>query len=389
MAKRKPLLLRLFVKDYENTGSPAVRASVGILAGAVGIGSNLLLAICKLLVGWLSASVSVTADALNNLSDAASSIVTLIGFRLAKRPADKDHPYGHGRYEYLAGLAVSVLILFIGFELMKSAVGKILAPETSGYTWQTLVILLLSIGVKLWMGGFFSRLGRHIDSATLRVTALDCRNDVITTVAVLAGCLCEYVWQLPADGYIGLCVALFILYSGLRSAKETISPLLGAQADEAMIRQLSDIVLSHDKILGIHDLLVHDYGPGRCYASVHAEVSAQLEPLECHDLLDHIEAEVSAKLQVQLVIHFDPITQDDPELNQLQETISQILGRMNPALTIHDLRVVQRVTPPLICFDLTAPYAAELNPDQLADTLKAQLPPQWQDHKLTICIDRV
>ncbi len=382
------LLLRLFVKDHKNTRSPAVRSSVGILAGIVGIICNLLLAACKLLIGWLSVSVSITADALNNLSDAASSIVTLIGFHLAKRPADKDHPYGHGRYEYLAGLAVSVLILFIGFELMKSSISRIITPEASVYSWVTLAVLLLSMGVKLWMGGFFHRLGKHIDSATLKATALDCRNDVIATAAVFLGCICQYFWSIPADGYMGLAVSGFILYSGLKSAKETISPLLGAQADETMIRQLSELILSHDKILGIHDLLVHDYGPGRCYASVHAEVSAAMDPMTCHEILDHIEAEVSAKLQVQLVIHFDPIAQDDPELEQLQNAILYAIEKIDPALSIHDLRVVKNAKPPLICFDITAPYDALIDQEAVTKEIGQQLPPQWKHHKLSVNIDR-
>lgn len=382
------LLLRLFVKDYKNNRSPAVRSRIGVLAGAVGILCNLLLAAGKLLVGIFSASVSITADALNNLSDAASSIVTLVGFQLAKRPADKDHPYGHGRYEYLAGLAVSVLILFIGFELMKSSINKIFIPEPAAYSWVTLAVLAFSVLIKLWMSGFFRRLGNHISSAPLKATALDCRNDVIATAAVLIGCFCQYRWNLPADGYIGLGVSVFILYSGLKSAKETISPLLGAQADEDMIQALSQLILSHDKILGIHDLLVHDYGPGRCYASVHAEVSADLDPMTCHEILDHIEAEVSAKLQVQLVIHFDPINQNDPELEALQNSIMETIGQIDPALSIHDLRVVKNANPPLICFDLTAPYDAAIHPEETEIRIKQQLPSQWKHHKLSMNIDR-
>ncbi len=301
------LLLRIFVKGYNNPKSPTVRSCVGVMAGIVGIICNLLLAAAKMILGFFSVSLSITADALNNLSDAASSIVTLVGFQLAKRPADKDHPYGHGRYEYLAGLGVSVLILFIGFELIKSSVSKIIQPEASSYTLITLSILLISMFVKLWMCGFLGKLGKHIDSAALKANATDSRNDVIATAAVLLGCLCQYIWNIPLDGYIGLGVSVFILYSGICSAKETISPLLGAQADELLIQQLSDLILSHEKILGIHDLLVHDYSPGRCYASVHAEVSAKYDPITCHEIIDHIEAEVSSKLNVQLVIHFDPI----------------------------------------------------------------------------------
>ena len=382
------LLLRLFIKGYNNPNSPNVRSSVGVLAGIVGIICNLLLAAGKMILGFFSVSLSITADGLNNLSDAASSIVTLVGFQLAKRPADKDHPYGHGRYEYLAGLGVSVLILFIGFELIKSSISKIIQPEVSSYTFVTLSILLISMAAKLWMCSFFGKLGKHIDSAALKANATDSRNDVIATAAVLLGCLCQYIWKLPLDGYIGLGVSIFILYSGIRSAKETISPLLGAQADELLIQQLSDLILSHEKILGIHDLLVHDYGPGRCYASVHAEVSAKYDPMTCHEIIDHIEAEVSSKLNVQLVIHFDPIAEDDPEQAQLQKLIADTISQADAALSIHDLRIIKKAKTPLICFDLTVPYGKEYDLAALETKLYALLSSNWKDYKLSINIDR-
>ena len=382
------LLLRLFIKDYNNTHSTAVRSRVGMLAGIVGILCNFLLACGKMVLGIITASLSITADALNNFSDAASSIVTLAGFRLAQRPADKDHPYGHGRYEYLAGLAVSVLILFIGFELAKSSVSRIIHPQPSDYSWIALGVLLVSMAVKLWMCVFFHKLGKHIDSAALKATAIDSRNDVISTGVVLVGCLCEFLWQLPLDGYMGLGVSVFILYSGIRSAKETISPLLGAQADEGLIQKLSQLILSHEKILGIHDLLVHDYGPGQCYASVHAEISAKYDPMTCHEIIDHIEAEVSSKLNIHLVIHFDPVAEDDPEQAHLQTVIENTVSQMSEELSIHDLRIVKKAKQPLICFDLTVPYDASVNMEDLEERIYSQLTPTWNGYRLSIRIDR-
>ena len=379
------LLLKLFVTEMD---TPDGRARVGSLAGAVGIVCNLLLFLGKVLAGWLSGSVAIAADGFNNLSDAAASIVTLLGFRFSRKPADAHHPYGHARAEYLSGLCVAVLILFIGVELGKTSVSKIFSPAAVEFSAVTFWVLTGSIAMKLWMSLFVGKLGKLIGSGTLAATAADSRNDVIATAAVFIGCICQYFWSIPADGYMGLAVSGFILYSGLKSAKETISPLLGAQADETMIRQLSELILSHDKILGIHDLLVHDYGPGRCYASVHAEVSAALDPMTCHEILDHIEAEVSAKLQVQLVIHFDPIAQDDPELEQLQNAILYAIEKIDPALSIHDLRVVKNAKPPLICFDITAPYDALIDQEAVAKEIGQQLPPQWKQHKLSVNIDR-
>lgn len=382
------LLLRLFVKDHKNTDAPAVRSSVGTLAGIVGIICNLLLCAGKMTVGILSASVSVTADALNNLSDAASSIVTLLGFQLAKRPADKDHPYGHGRYEYLTGLAISVLILFIGFELLKSSVSKIFQPAPSSYSWVMLGILVVSMAVKLWMSGFFSKLGKHIDSSALQASAIDSRNDVIATAVVLLGCVAEFLFSVGIDGYMGVAVSMFILYSGFKSARDTMSPLLGAQADQQLIQDLSQLILSHEKILGIHDLLIHDYGPGQCYASVHAELSAQYDPMVCHEIIDHVEAEVLSKLKVQLVIHFDPVATDDQEHILVQKAITDTLTQLGDDLSMHDLRIVKTAKAPLICFDVTLPYGREMDLSQLEAQLRENLPEPWKNYKLSIQVDR-
>lgn len=353
------LLLRLFVRDYKNTEDSRVRGAYGKLAGIVGIICNLLLCAGKLIAGILSGSVAITADAVNNLSDASSSLVTLIGFKLAERPADDEHPYGHARIEYLTGLAVAALILVIGVELGKSSFEKILHPESVAFSYVTLAVLLGSILVKLWMALFCNTLGKRIGSGTLTATAEDSRNDVISTAAVLIGCLVGHFFDLQIDGYIGLLVALFIIWSGCGIAKETISPLLGEQADEALVRSISDLVLSHDKILGIHDLMVHDYGPGQCFASAHAEMDSREDPLICHDIIDDIERDALRDLHVHLVIHYDPIVTDDEELNRMRELVANEIAQISPELAMHDFRMVRGPGHTNLIFDLVIPFSME------------------------------
>ena len=351
------LLLRLFVKNHKNTDDPKVRGAYGKLAGIVGIVCNLLLCAGKLTVGVLSGSVAITADAVNNLSDASSSLVTLIGFKLAERPADDEHPYGHARIEYLTGLAVAALILVIGVEFGKSSIEKIIYPESIAFSWVTIAVLVGSILVKLWMALFCNTLGKRIGSATLTATAADSRNDVISTAAVLIGCLAGHFFDLQIDGYIGLLVALFIVWSGIGIAKETISPLLGEQADPELVRSISDLMLSHDKILGIHDLMVHDYGPGQCFASVHAEMDSREDPLICHDIIDDIERDALRDLHVHLVIHFDPIVTDDEELNRMRELVKKEIAEISPELALHDFRMVRGPGHTNLIFDLVIPFS--------------------------------
>ena len=350
------LLLKLFVRDHRNTENPAVRSAIGSLAGTAGLVCNCLLALGKLLAGILAGSVAVIADGLNNLTDGASSVVTLVGFRLARRPADADHPYGHARYEYLSGLVVSVLILFIGWELASSSVAKILHPEPVAASVLTFGVLAASILLKLWMTVFFTKLGKTIHSGALRAAATDSRNDVIATTAVLLGCGISRVLQVNVDGFVGLAVALFILYSGVRVANETISPLLGQQADPELVEKLTRLVLSHEPVLGVHDLLIHDYGPGQCYASLHAEISGQEDPLVCHDIIDDIECDALEKLNVHLVIHYDPVLLDDAECNALRRMVRQIVEDISPRLSMHDFRLVRGASQKKLVFDLAVPY---------------------------------
>ena len=367
------LLLRLFVKDYEKSESAPVRTAVGKLSGFVGILCNLLLFAGKLAVGILSGAVSITADAMNNLSDAASSVVTLIGFRLAERPADEDHPYGHARYEYLSGLAVAALIVVIGFELAKTSVEKILHPTAVEFTLPTVLVLLGSIGVKLWLSFFNKRLGKHIDSQTLMATAADSRNDVISTGAVLAAGIVELLTSWQIDGFVGLAVALFILYSGVTLAKETISPLLGETASPELRKLIEETVESCPLVLGYHDLMVHDYGPGQRFASLHVEMDQQEDPLLCHELIDNMERACLQLHNIHLVIHYDPVVVGDPETDKLRLLLWDVLRKIDDRLTIHDFRMVKGKGHTNLIFDVALPYDMKGQEKQLRRAMENAL----------------
>ena len=380
-------LLRIFAHGAADPSDAATRSAIGKMSGAVGIFCNLLLSAMKLLAGTLAHSVSITADALNNLSDATSSIVTLLGFKLAERPADEDHPYGHARYEYLSGLVVAALILLIGGSLVQSSVEKIISPQPLTFSAVTFGVLLASIAVKLWMSFFFKGLGRRIDSTTLSATAVDSRNDVIATTGVLLGCLVGYFFHINVDGYVGLAVALFILWSGVSIAKDTISPLLGQQADGELVEKISKLVLSHDKILGIHDLLVHDYGPGQCFASVHAELSAEENPLACHDIIDDIECDALAVLNVHLVIHYDPVLLNDGEWNEMHREVNEIVRQIDPRLSTHDFRMVRGSKQTKLVFDLAVPYSMENQRGEIKQKVDEALAAKGEQYTTVIRFD--
>ena len=349
------LLLRLFVKNYQDSASPQVRTAIGSLAGTVGICCNLLLCAMKLLVGFLAGSVSIMADALNNLSDATGSIVTLVGFKVAGKPADEHHPYGHARAEYLSALAVAALIFFIGFELVKTSTQKILNPEPVACSLLTAAILLTSIGIKLWMALFNSKLGKYIGSGSLMATSADSRNDCIATTAVLAAAIVEQFFGLRVDGWFGLGVAAFILWSGWNLARDTVSTLLGESADPQLREKILNCIASHPEVLGYHDLMVHDYGPGRQFASLHVEMDYRADPLKCHALIDEMERECQHNHNVQLVIHYDPVVTDDPELQRLKELCQNLLEQQDKRLTLHDFRMIQGQRHMNLVFDVALP----------------------------------
>ena len=381
------LLLRLFVKDADNTENPAVHTSIGKMAGFTGICCNILLFLGKLLAGLLSGSVSILADAINNLSDAGSSLVTLLGFYLSQRPADKEHPYGHARYEYLSGLVVSTLILVIGLELGKSSFEKVLHPQPILATPVVWGVLTVSLCLKLWMSHFFRTLGARIRSVTLTAASADSRNDVIATAGVLLGYIVSSLFGVNVDGIVGLGIAAFILWSGIGIARDTISPLLGAR-DPELVKKLSALVLSHEKVLGIHDLLVHDYGPGQCFASVHAELSAEEDPLACHDIIDDIEQDAWERLNVHLVIHYDPVMTNDAEWNRMRTLTEGWVRQVNPRLSIHDFRMVRSARQTKLVFDLAIPYDMALSAREVQTFIAEQLQKEGRDYQTVIHLDR-
>ena len=317
-----------------------IRARIGKLAGAVGIICNCLLAAGKLIVGHMTSSMSITADGLNNLSDGASSIVTLLGFKLAEKPADRKHPYGHARIEYIAGLTVAVMILFIGLELGKSSVEKLIDPEPIEFSFTAVWVLCASILVKLFMMLFNLKMGRRINSNALLATAADSRNDVMTTSAVLAASIVEHFYDVRIDGVMGIAVSLFILYSGIKLAGETMSPLLGEGANPELQKQITDYINGCPMVLGCHDLMVHDYGPGRRYASIHVEIDKNEDPMACHARIDRMERECLKNYGTHLVIHYDPVVTDDPEVNSTKRLVNTIIKVRDGRLTIHDFRMV-------------------------------------------------
>ena len=350
------LLLKMFVHTQHDPADAKFRAACGKLAGTVGILCNILLFAIKFFAGLVTGAVSVTADAFNNLTDASSSLVTLLGFKMAERPADPDHPYGHGRMEYLSGLIVAAMILLIGVELVKTSVGKIVHPEAVDFTWLAAGILIASILVKLWLAAFCKRLGVMIKSSALQATAADSRNDVISTLAVLAAGLLSRFFHWQIDGYVGLAVAIFILYSGVGIAKETIDPILGQAPDMELVQKLKESLLQYDKVMGIHDLIIHDYGPGRQFASVHVEMDSREDPLVCHDLIDNMEKEMAQQFKLHLVIHYDPIVTNDEENTAMYRLVKKEVHAIDPRLSIHDFRMVRGPEHTNLIFDLVLPF---------------------------------
>lgn len=367
------LLAKKYIKNYENINNPETRHLYGMLCGIVGIILNILLFAFKFLAGTLSHSIAITADAFNNLSDAGSSFITLAGFKLASEKPDSDHPYGHGRIEYLSGLGVSFLILLMATELFKSSIKKIVSPEETVCSVIVITILLASILVKLYMAHYNKCTGQKIDSTALLATATDSKSDAISTSLVLLSTLIAHFTGLHIDGYAGLLVAIFIFYSGIQAAKDTINPLLGQAPDKEFVAKIEELVTSHDLILGIHDIMVHDYGPGRVVVSLHAEVPADGDILEMHDLIDHIENDLSSECNCEAVIHMDPISINDPETNELKEIISRIILTIDESLMFHDFRIVKGPTHTNLLFDVLVPYNFQTSDKELLSEIQQRV----------------
>lgn len=350
-----------------------IRARIGKLSGAVGIICNCLLAAGKLIVGHMTSSMSITADGLNNLSDGASSIVTLLGFKLAEKPADRKHPYGHARIEYIAGLTVAVMILFIGLELGKSSVEKLIDPEPIEFSFAAVWVLCASILVKLFMMLFNLKMGRRINSNALLATAADSRNDVMTTSAVLAASIVEHFYDVRIDGVMGIAVSLFILYSGIKLAGETMSPLLGEGANPELQKQITDYINGCPMVLGCHDLMVHDYGPGRRYASIHVEIDKNEDPMACHARIDRMERECLKNYGTHLVIHYDPVVTDDPEVNSTKRLVNTIIKVRDSRLTIHDFRMKDDGESVKMSFDMILPEDLRGQEQSIKETVEKAL----------------
>ena len=364
------LLAKWLIPHREQVEDSAVRRAWGALCGFVGIGLNLLLFAGKLAAGALSGSIAITADAFNNLSDAGSSVVTLLGFRLAGKKPDAGHPFGHGRLEYVSGLVVAGLILLMGAELAKSSLDKILHPEAVTFSWLAAGILLASIGVKLYMYLYNRAVGKKIKSAAMSATAADSLSDTAATSAVLLAMVIGKLTNVQLDGWVGLVVALFILWSAVQAARDTISPLLGQAPDPLLVKEIESLVMSHDTVVGIHDLVVHDYGPGRCIISLHAEVPADRQVLELHDVIDSIEEELGQKLHCEAVIHMDPVVVGDPTVAALHQQVAALVKTIDPRISIHDFRMVPGQTHTNLIFDAVIPFDERLTRLQVAERIR-------------------
>jgi len=359
-------LAKLFIKDYQNTENAAVRNKYGFLCSIMGIVLNFILFAIKLAGGLLANSVSVLADAFNNLSDAGSSLVTLFGFKAASRKPDSDHPFGHGRYEYIAGLVVSILIIMMGFEFVKSSVTKIISGENdTKFTLLTGGILAVSILVKLYVFYYNKSVGKKISSPALVAAGTDAISDCGATLVIIISAVISNVTDFAADGWCGLLVSFFIIFAGINAARETINPLLGQPPSKEFVQQVSAILLSHEEIVGIHDLVVHDYAPGNIMISVHAEISDKSDLIEAHEVIDNVEKEICAKMGCEAVIHMDPISTDDERVNSIKSAVSEVLLAMHEEVTIHDFRMVDGNTLTNLIFDIVVPFEVKMEDEEI------------------------
>lgn len=382
------LILRIFVRDHKNTEDPAVRDKCGRVAGAVGIVTNFLLFLMKIIVGTVFHSVSVTADAVNNLTDSGSSVVTLIGFKMASKPADEKHPFGHARIEYLSGVIVSFIVIFLGLQLGMSSIEKILTPEENALTPVALVVLVISILAKLWQCLFYRKVGRMIKSESVEATSKDSRNDVIATSVVLLGAVITMLTGVNLDGYMGAAVALFIVFSGVQLTISTADPLLGQAPEGELVQTITEKMLSYPGIIGMHDLAVHNYGVGRCFASAHCEVDAKNDILVSHDLIDNIERDFSRDLGIHMVIHLDPVIVGDARTDALHCKVQSLVTALYPTVTIHDFRVIWGVTHSNIVFDAAVPFAVKDSDAVIIQKLEVEIQKLDPDYRTVVTIDR-
>lgn len=382
------LLVKHFVKDSENTTDIQVRERYGTLSSIVGIFCNILLFLLKYIMGTLSNSIAIVSDAFNNLSDSASCIVTLMGYKISAKPADKDHPFGHGRMEYLTSLIIATVIIVMGVELMKSSVSKIISPEEVEFRAVVLISLILSVAVKLWLSRFNTVLGKKINSTVMLATAKDSKNDVVATAITIVSLICSLFTDLPVDGVIGIIVSLFVLKAGIEIIRDTVDELLGKPADAEITRQICNIVCRDSRIIGIHDLIIHNYGPGNMFGSCHAEIRSDEDFISAHDLIDRIEHEIHNKLKISMSIHMDPIETDNAQINHCKTVVSGILRKISPRLSFHDFRAVTGDTHTNLIFDVVIPFDMELSNSEIKTQIDNALADEPVKYYTVITFDR-
>lgn len=381
-------IMKLFVRGYGGNADTAIRGKSGRVAGVIGIFINILLFIIKLVAGLVSGSVAMMADAVNNLTDSISSIVAIIGFKLSEKPADDDHPFGHARIEYISGIIISFIMVFLGLQFGMASIEKIITPEETNYSPILFIILVVSILLKLWQSLFYKSVAKTIDSDTLRATSADSRNDVISTTAILIGAVISVIFGVNLDGFLGLLVAVFIIISGIMLVLETSNPLLGLAPDAKLVRMIHDKIMSYDGVIGTHDLAVHSYGKGNCFASVHCEVPAETDILESHDIIDNIEHDFMREHGINLVIHMDPVVTSDARTNELRRDISASVTEIYPEASVHDFRVVWGKTHSNLVFDVAVPFSEKDSNKTITDKLTKMVKDKDITYNLVLTIDR-
>ncbi|MGE5631219.1 MAG: cation diffusion facilitator family transporter [Caulobacteraceae bacterium] len=382
-------LIKTFIKDNENTRDKKVRQAYGYMSGAVGIAVNVTLFTVKIVIGLLTNSIAVTADAVNNLSDAASSIITVVGFKMTSKPADREHPFGHGRIEYIAAMVISFMVMLVGFEFFKSSIDRIRNPMKLNFDITVFIILMLSVVLKVWLGRFYTRIGKTIGSKVMAATATDSLSDVITTSVVAFSLLASRWIAFPIDGYIGLLVALFIIYAGFSLIKDTLDPLLGDAPEPEFIKEITEKTLKYDGIIGIHDMIVHNYGPGRCVVSLHAEIPAKLDIMKAHDIVDKAESEISEELDIHMIIHMDPINTDDKVVQKTQEQVVEVIKEFPDNLSIHDFRIVGGEEHKNLIFDMVVPHEYnDKEAKELSRGVAKAIKERYPHYDAVITIDR-
>jgi len=383
------ILIKTFIKDKDNTGDRSIRQKYGYLGGFVGIACNVALSGAKIAIGLMINSIAIIADAVNNLSDAASSIITVIGFKITNKPADREHPFGHGRIEYISAMVVSFIVILAGFEFLKSSFDRVRNPEVVKFDIIPFSVLLLSIGVKAWLSRFYKKIGREIGSKAMEASAADSLSDVTTTSVVALSLLASLWTAFPLDGYVGLVISALIIYSGISLTKDTLNPLLGEAPEPEFIRSITEKVLSYDGIIGIHDMIVHNYGPGRCVVSLHAEIPANMDIMKAHDVIDLAEQEISEEMDIHMVIHMDPINTDDEIVQKTQEQITELINEMHEELTIHDFRIVGGEEHKNLIFDLVVPFEYdEKMARDLSKKVAREIKAKYPECNAIIYIDR-